>query len=327
MTFREPITIATGRLLMCERAPVIDVSSWPVEDDDPDEPLGARGSIWLVAPADGYDVRQWIFKPVRTRTVRNSGELAWFEEDWAEHVGTSMGEFLGLPVARIELAIRDGHRGVISPSFVHDRKYPPTFGNELLFQADPEYPLEAKGEVSGYTPIRCLALLAGCHAPLGAHPVFTSAVDAFAGYLLLDALVANTDRHHENWSVLQHQGNPHLAPCYDFGTCLGFQLTDRERQERLTTTDVNRTVAAWCERGFSRTFERRPLLVEVAREAMGISADTARTALVKRLNALDDGVIAAVIDAVPADRMSRPAGTFAAQVLRINRDRLLESLG
>ena len=29
-----------------------------------------------------------------------------------------------------------------------------------------------------------------------------SGVEVFAGYLLLDALIGNTDRHHENWAVM-----------------------------------------------------------------------------------------------------------------------------
>jgi hypothetical protein len=81
-----------------------------------------------------------------------------------------------------------------------------------------------------------------------------------AGYLLLDALVANTDRHHENWSVLQHHGSSYLVPCYDLRTCLGFQLTDAQRRERPETKDRNRTVRAWSEAGRSRTFESRPEL-------------------------------------------------------------------
>ncbi|HZJ10939.1 MAG TPA: hypothetical protein VFD39_14675, partial [Trueperaceae bacterium] len=201
-----------------------------------------------------------------------------------------------------------------------------THGNELLSRADPDYPLEAKGEVPGYTPDRCLDLLAGYHPPLGAGPGFTDAADAFAGYLVLDALVANTDRHHENWCVLQHAGRSYLAPCYDLGTCLGFQLTDHERQERLETADRNRTVMAWCERGTSRTFDGSPGLVDVAIAAMHRASDATRSMLRDRLSTFSDDRIADVVAEVPADRMSQWAGRFAIEVLRINRDRLLETL-
>jgi hypothetical protein len=312
---------------MAEQACVVDVSEWPEEEQDPDEPLGARGSTWLVEPTTkGGGSHLWIFKPVRARTVTRADQTPWFEEDWAEYVATRVGELLDLPVAGIDLAVRHGRRGVISPSFVPDPALPPTFGNELFFREDPDYPLDAKGEVPGYRFDRCLELLREHRPPLGSAPAFASASDAFAGYLLLDALVANTDRHHENWSVLQHQGSSCLAPCYDLGTCLGFQLTDAQRQERLATSDHNRTVRAWSERGNSRTFEGRPSLVDVAVEALGTASETARVLLCERLGQLEDDHLTQIVAAVPSDRMSQPAGTFAFEVLRMNRDRLLERL-
>lgn len=312
---------------MTERAPVLDVSEWPEEEQDPDEPLGARGSTWLVDPASGgAEGRLWIFKPVRARTVIHEDQTPWFEEDWAEYVATRVGELLYLPVAGIELAVRRGRRGVISPSFVPDRALPPTFGNELLFRDDPRYPLDAKGEVPGYRVERCLELLREYRPPDGSAAMFVSASDAFAGYLLLDALVANTDRHHENWSVLQHHGGSYLAPCYDLGTCLGFQLTNTERRERLETNDRNRTVHAWSEAGRSRTFETRPNLVDAAVQALESASEQARTLLVERLVQLEDAHLQQIVQAVPTDRMSPWAGTFATQVLRINRDRLVERL-
>lgn len=313
---------------MTEPARIVDVSSWPEKREDPDEQLGARGSTWLVEPirADSDAGPLWIFKPVRKRKVVHEDQTPWFEEDWAEYVSTRIGELLHLPVAAIDLAVRHGRRGVISPSFVPDRAHPPTFGNELLFRDDPDYPLHAKGEVPGYRPERCLQLLSQHRSPLGSAPAITSASDAFAGYLLLDALVANTDRHHENWTVLQHRGSSYLAPCYDLGTCLGFQLTDAERQERLETSDRNRTVRGWCERGRSRAFEDQPSLVDVAVGAVAAASETARGLLLGRLGYLADTHLAEVVDAVPTDRMSRWAGTFATEVLRINRDRLLEQL-
>jgi hypothetical protein len=312
---------------MTERARIVDVSEWLEEEQDPDEPLGARGSTWLVEPAgQGGEDPLWIYKPVRARTVVREDQRPWFEEDWAEYVATRVGELLNLPIAGIELAVRHGRRGVISPSFVPDRALPPTFGNELLFRDDPDYPLDAKGEVAGYRVGRCLELLREHGPPDGAAAAFASASDAFAGYLLLDALVANTDRHHENWSVLQHHGSSYLSPCYDLGTCLGFQLTDAQRRERLETKDHNRTVRAWSEAGRSRTFEGRPSLVDVAVQALEHASEPARSLLVERLDQVEDVHLHGIVEVVPPDRMSRSAGTFANEVLRINRHRLLERL-
>lgn len=109
-------------------------------------------------------------------------------------------------------------------------------------------------------------------------------------------------------------------------TCLGFQLTDAERQERLETKDRNRSVRAWCQAGRSRTFEGRPSLVDVAVRALDRASEPARSQLIERLGQLDDSDLRWIVDGVPTDRMSRWAGMFAIEVLQINRDRLLERL-
>jgi serine/threonine protein kinase HipA of HipAB toxin-antitoxin module len=45
--------------------------------------------------------------------------------------------------------------------------------------------------------------------------------DVFLGYLMLDAWIANLDRHHENWGlVLTKDITGHLAPSYDHASSL-----------------------------------------------------------------------------------------------------------
>src|SRR5690606_12050768 len=78
------------------------------------------------------------------------------------------------------------------------------------------------------------------------------AMDWFAGYLILDALISNTDRHQENWAVIDDGGERWLSPSFDHASSLGFQLTDAERDERLTTSDHQRTVAAYANRAKSK---------------------------------------------------------------------------
>lgn len=57
-----------------------------------------------------------------------------------------------------------------------------------------------------------------------------TAFDQFCGYLVMDALVANRDRHEENWGVLRDpDGLVTLAPSYDHGNSLGFNLLDNRR--------------------------------------------------------------------------------------------------
>ncbi len=83
---------------------------------------------------------------------------------------------------------------------------------------------------------------------------------------------------------------------------------------------------AWCLVGRSRTFEGRPGLVDVALQALESASAPARSFLVGRLGQLEDDDLHDIVEVVPEDRMSRWAGTFAVEAVRINRDRLLERL-
>src|SRR6266487_4834794 len=81
----------------------VDVSSWRVRDD---EPAGDDEKVWLSAP-DDWD---WLFKPVTEH--KHLGLVQG--ENWSEKVSAEMGALLGVPCAKVELAVRSGRQGSIS---------------------------------------------------------------------------------------------------------------------------------------------------------------------------------------------------------------------
>ena len=54
-----------------------------------------------------------------------------------------------------------------------------------------------------------------------------------AEYIVLDALIGNTDRHHENWALLRKKINNkwsgQTSPSFDHASSLGRELEDRKR--------------------------------------------------------------------------------------------------
>lgn len=62
-------------------------------------------------------------------------------------------------------------------------------------------------------------------------------LSTFAGYLVLDAWIANTDRHHQNWALLQTQGahgvSYAMCPSFDHASSLGRELPDERRRELI----------------------------------------------------------------------------------------------
>jgi hypothetical protein len=305
------------------RFPVIDASAWVDPLSGADEWMGSAVKRWLEPPRDsplrGVATR-WLYKEVRTKVVH--GETRVFGEDWAEKVVSELALELGIPSVRVELAEFDGRRGVLSPSFT-DPSEAFTPGNELLSGQDSSYPTHKTGQVRGYNLEAVDDILTRTSAPAGTAASLPNAFAAFAGYLVLDALVANTDRHHENWGVIDRAaGSVRLAPSYDHATALGFQEPE-ERKEALLENDAD--MARWAARGRSRHFEGKPDLVALASDALRMAGTEVAAHWRTGLERLEPDTWIRILDRVPDDRMSQVDRRFAATLLRLNRERLLDA--
>jgi hypothetical protein len=157
-----------------------------------------------------------------------------------------------------------------------------------------------------------------------------SALDFFVGYVMLDAWIANPDRHHENWAAIWHasENKMRLAPTFDHGAALARNLLDSDRAERLTTKDHNRTIDAFAVRGKSAFFESaddtRPMELREAFQAFSRNAPEAGKAWLKRLRSLNQDAVCGIVESVPAKRMSETGKRFTVELLAVNGRRLLE---
>jgi hypothetical protein len=304
--------------------PVVDVDEWEVVDY---EPMGSKpGKLWLQPPAGSpFAERRWLFKPTTIQRERDREFLKG--DDWAEKLVAEVAHLLGVSAAPVELATRRGSPGIISGDISARREL--VFGNEVLFGHDPEYDRHGRRGVAGYTVDAVLSALRSLGVVLPADHDAPDASAAFAGYVTLDALVANTDRHHENWGILVDPTAtepPCLAPSFDHASSLGFLLSDDERAERLQTRDGNRTVEAFAERGRSRHFAGTPTLVDVAVNAAAACGAAVAIGYRSRVEALSHNRLEALLDSIPDDRMSHPSRIFAVRLMDENRRRLLDEL-
>jgi len=274
--------------------------------------MGSKAKMWLRSPNDEL----WLFK-----SVRGDAERA---EDWPEKAASELAAAFVIPAARVELAVRDGERGVISLSVT--RGLDLVHGNELLFAQDPQYEKDQPRPAEGYSLAAVRAALADCAPPPGWPESDWAAEDVFTGYLIFDALIANQDRHHENWAALVDvvKGTRALSPSFDHASSLGFMLTDEDRLTRLTTSDRGRTVQRWAERGRS-LFEGRPSLVDLAYDALTACSATARDHWVGRIRMLEPSAWESILARLPRSRVSEAACNFAAEVMSVNRGRLLDA--
>ncbi|HMP01047.1 MAG TPA: hypothetical protein PKD86_12340 [Gemmatales bacterium] len=129
-------------------------------------------------------------------------------EDWAEVIACHLCEILGLPHVEYELAAEYDGEQYIRPGVVCENmaRNPVALvlGNEMLLAVDPQYPQAQRFKVRQHTVEAVSDILTRrapppddwmAEVPGGVH----SALDVFVGYVMLDAWIANQDRHHENW--------------------------------------------------------------------------------------------------------------------------------
>ncbi len=280
-----------------------------------DETMGTKEKFWY---RDEHK-RHWLFKFSRSGTG----------EHWSEKIAAEVGTALGVPCAHVELAECGGLPGSLTGSFVTRGSGPLVHGNELLQEVDATYPVVKLRGVTKHTVDAVLELLARIEAPESGDPCLMSAADVFLGYLLLDAVVVNCDRHHENWGVLQLPGGVRrLAPSYDHASSLGRELVDEERRARLTTRDPRYSVEHYVRRAhsgfYAQASDKKALHPADAFFRAARQRPEAGALWLARLEGLGEDEIEKITARVPASAISEPGRTFAREVLRLARRMLLE---
>jgi hypothetical protein len=294
----------------------LEVSAWELLGEEPD---GLSEHPWLLRPGDE---QPWLYKPVEIKAGNRQGE------DWAEKVVSEIGGLLGVPCAAIELAVRAEHDGLVSRD-VKPRGWDLQPGAALLDGLVEGYESRTKFR-AGHTPANIQRALRDMRPPPDrAELDHLDAFDVFCGYLVLDALVANRDRHDHNWAVLipPTPERPCLAASFDHASSLGFNLRDDARRQLLMEDGI----AKWARGGTAWRFEHQPpmssvvTLVDLAVRSLDHASADARATWQEAVRRVE------VVEIIPIVRatlgMSEIAGTFALELLTINRRRLLDAWG
>ena len=148
----------------------------------------------------------------------------------------------------------------------------------------------------------------------------------FACHLVLDALIGNTDRHHENWGVLVKQVGDAwqgiLAPTFDHASSLGRELQDSadgKCRERLLR---ERGVGIYSERAhgaifWDKTDSRGLSPLELVRRAAALYPEIFRAAL-GLLSRIDYDDLDSIVGRIPEDWMTRHAREFSVELICYN---------
>lgn len=155
-------------------------------------------------------------------------------------------------------------------------------------------------------------------------------IGAFAGYILLDALIGNTDRHHQNWAVTVAPGEDRfcLAATFDHASCLGRDLPEEEIVKRLATRDAGFSPEAYAERARSALFrpsetEKSMTTLEAFERVQRLHSKHGAVWL-NRVENISEKEFGDILTAVPESRMPVAAKKFALRTMMHNRNRLLK---
>ena len=251
---------------------------WAIDRED----MGTKTKFWYRDP-DG-DV-EWLFKHSRPNTG----------EHWSEKIAAEVASVIGVRHAKVELAEFEGERGSTIESFARGGRtlY---HGNQML-----------KWIVRGYEPKRrfrqsqhTLAnIFEGMDRVFDNPEVASQAKRTLAEYAVLDALIGNTDRHHENWGLLLRRESGGLkgfvAPSFDHASSLGRELLDKRRDRFLAENRVD----SYAEKGrgaiyWSEDERRGPSPLELVRRAARDYPDLFPPAVLKIVE-IDENVFSQIV--------------------------------
>lgn len=273
--------------------------------------MGSKPKFWFRPEPTGP---AWLFKYPKPATGQH----------WAEKIAEEVAKQLDIRCAEVELAQCENEFGSATKSFLKKR-WDLEHGNQLLANCVPGYDKWEKFRQSEHTLTNIFASM---------DHIFLKPDDAqrakiqLADYVVLDALIGNTDRHHENWGILKRHREDKwvgwVAPTFDHASSLGRELRD-ERREMLLQDD---RVGNYAEKGrgaiyLSEQDKRGPSPLQLVRHAAAAHADCFSPALA-RLKKLDGSALVGLIQRVPESWMSALARTFSEQLVRYNYAQLLE---
>lgn len=284
------------------------------------EYLGTKEKFWF--KKDRQEIKQ-LFKIGR----QNTGE------NWVEVVVAEICQLLDIPHAQYSFAKNwEDKLGTVTQTFVPDGGRL-VHGNEILAKLhNTDYPMKKLYQVKEYVLNTILAFMKqdSIQVPLGYKNVDSlSASDMFVGYLMLDCLISNPDRHHENWGVISHEEKTYLAPTYDHASGLGCRESDHNKKKRLETKDVKFQVSHFVTKAKTPFYTKNGLKIDTlqAFASAGIHNKKAMKYWLEKLENLVLEDIREVFDRIPTTIITQTSVNFAMKILEENRKRLLQQRG
>jgi hypothetical protein len=291
--------------------PIIQIKpEWVLEQ----EALGSKEKFWY---READEKPRWLFKYPEPNTGQH----------WAEKIAAEIAGRMGILHAKVELAVFGENRGSATQSFVRDSREL-WHGNQILAGTVFGYASEKRFRHCEHTLQHIFQALDKTFASATGR---RQAKQAISDYLVFDAVIGNTDRHHENWAILRkHVGDRWqgmIAPTFDHASSLGRELVDSAegkcRQKRLK----DHSVGSYAEKAPGEVYilgteTKGPSPLAVVRRASQEYPELCRHAL-SRLEQLSQVAIDEILTGMPSGWMTDITVDFVREFLRYSVSELL----
>ncbi|WP_342558007.1 HipA domain-containing protein [Metasolibacillus sp. FSL K6-0083] len=275
---------------------MIDISRW--ERDIKSQASGTRTKFWLFEPnTNSEDNSKYLFK---IPTKDTGGH-------WAEFIASKVGAQLGFTTVDVKLAKYNDDIGTISKNFRHKTEdlYE---GGDLFLARFTDF---NRHSLAYYELPYIMELLSEYDIE-----------KEFVAIPIFDALIANNDRHCDNWGILSGPNGIRLAPIYDNGSSLGFNEVADRKQNMLTD---DRMLAGFCNRGrpsIGLPNRKRPKHLELLTFLQNYLPNEFRE-VIMRLNCLNEDMLLTITKDIPVTVMKEQERKWVIRLLLYRKDWIL----
>lgn len=276
---------------------LINTSHW--KRDYKSQASGTRRKFWLNEPNDGKDSpTKYLFK------IPNEGTGG----HWAEFIASKLGAKLGFNVADVYLAENNGIIGIISRNFLN--KSEELFESGDLFSS--RFENFNRHSLDYYEIENIIEIL----KPYDLNR-------SFVLIPLFDALIANNDRHCDNWGVIVSVEEVNLAPIYDNGSSLGFNVTEEQKIKMLSD---KRMLKGFCNRGrpcIGLSGKRKPKHMELLSYLNYHFPEEIERGL-NSFNKINEGMLNTIVKDIPSEIMDNITKQWIIRLLMFRKYWLLD---
>lgn len=254
-----------------------DISNWEI--DETIMASGTRAKYWLIDNTQpGQIKKRYLFKLPK----ENTGEI------WAEKIAAEVGKVLGLETMTVEIAEHNDNYGLLLTNFT-DENSEFFDGGDLIKRNITDFDTYDLKDYNLETVMNSLK-------PFNLESDMISII-------IFDALIANQDRHCENWGIIQHNEDFKMTPVFDNGASLGYN--NSEERIKLMFQDI-RMFEAFTNKSKSiigLIDKKKPKLTTFLPELLELYPDCVRKEL-NRLERLKPEALSNILNRIPGCIMS-----------------------